>query len=130
MSELTAAPPVVLVHAACALVALLLGGYQLYSYKGTPSHRVLGYVWVSLMMTVAFSSFWIHGIRQFGDFSLIHLLSLYVAIGLPFAVLAARRGNVNRHRISMQSFYIGGLIVAGILTLAPGRLLGQLVFGW
>ncbi len=122
--------PQILIHAAAALIALLLGFYQLWAAKGTGGHRMLGYVWVGLMMLVALSSFWIHQINQFRGFSVIHLLSLTVAIGLPVAVVAARQGNITRHRRAMQGMYLGGLIIAGIFTLAPGRMLGNLVFGW
>jgi uncharacterized membrane protein len=121
---------VVIVHAAAAVAALPIGGYQLYAMKGTGGHRVVGYVWVALMTVVAVSSFWIHEIRQLGWFSVIHLLSLYVAVSLPIAVIAARQGNIARHRGTMKGMYIGGLIIAGLFTLTPGRVLGQLVFGW
>ncbi len=63
----------ILLHSAAALVALLLGAWQLWAAKGTGGHRVLGYVWVGLMMLVAVSSFWIHQINQFMGFSVIHL---------------------------------------------------------
>jgi uncharacterized membrane protein len=122
-------PIIVVVHAAAAIVALLIGGYQLYAIKGTTSHRVIGYVWAGLMMVVSVSSFWIHGIKQLGWFSVIHLLSLYVAVSLPVAVIAARRGHIARHRGMMKGMYIGGLLVAGLFTLAPGRVLGHLMFG-
>ncbi len=123
-------PAIVVVHASAALSALVIGGYQLFAGKGTGGHRAIGYVWTSLMMLVALSSFWIHDIRQFGPFSVIHVLSAYVAVGLPLAILAARRGSIKRHKSSMQGLYLGGLIVAGVFTLSPGRVLGKLVFGW
>ena len=111
------------------MLALAIGTYQLMSEKGTRGHRVLGYVWVALMVSVAVSSFWIRTIDMFMGFSVIHLLSIYVLIGLPAAVLAARQGSISRHRKIMKGTYIGGLIVAGIFTLAPGRLIGGWVFG-
>jgi uncharacterized membrane protein len=63
-------------------------------------------------------------------FSVIHLLSINVIVGLPLAILAARRGNITSHRMMMKGTYVGGLIVAGIFTLAPGRILGRLLIGW
>ncbi len=119
-----------LIHAAAAICALLLGAYQLWAMKGTGPHRVIGYVWAGLMTLVAASSFWIHQINQFRGFSVIHLLSIYVLVGVPAAVLAARRGAIRNHRMSMIGLFTGGLIIAGIFTLAPGRMLGHLVFGW
>jgi uncharacterized membrane protein len=129
-SLLGATSPVVLVHAAMAITALGLGIFQQWARKGTRYHRASGYVWVALMMMVAISSFWIRSIDMFLGFSVIHLLSLNVAIGLPIAVWAARRGNIVLHSKAMKGTFFGGLIIAGIFTLAPGRLLGQLVFGW
>mgnify|MGYP001211437198 CR=1 FL=1 len=43
-----------------ALVAMVLGGLQLWGPKGTRNHRTLGYIWVGLMAIVAFSGFFIH----------------------------------------------------------------------
>ena len=44
------------------------------------------------------------------------------------AVLAARRGQIARHRGMMTGLYVG-LLIAGAFTLIPGRLLHSLVFG-
>jgi uncharacterized membrane protein len=122
--------PVILLHALCALLAFFLGSYQLLAKKGTASHRLLGYLWCALMETVAIASFWIHSINQFMGFSFIHLISVYVAVSLPVAVNAARYGNIQKHRNIMTGTYFGGLILAGLLTLTPGRALGKLLFGW
>jgi uncharacterized membrane protein len=48
---------------------------------------------------------------------------------VPLAVIFARRGNIAGHRRSMLSIYWIALIVTGIFTLLPGRLLGQVLFG-
>ncbi len=42
-------------HALMALLAVVIGGVQLMSAKGTSQHKVLGYIWVSLMMYVSIS---------------------------------------------------------------------------
>ena len=110
-------------HAFAALFALILGAVQLFLRKGTSRHRIFGYVWSAAMVLVAVSSFWIHEIRQWREFSIIHLISIYVLVGLPLAVLAARKKNVGNHAKSMQGLYIGGLIIAGLFTLSPGRIL-------
>lgn len=115
------------VHAFAAVLAFLLGAYQLFRRKGGGRHRLLGYVWVAAMAIVAASSFWIHEIDQWAGFSLIHLLSIQVLATLPLAVLAARRGNIARHRRYMISMFAGALVIAGAFTLLPGRLLHQVV---
>ena len=47
-------------------------------------------------------------------------------------VLAFRflfQGNVTGHRKTMRHLYLGACVVAGLFTLSPHRLLGQLVWG-
>ena len=43
--------------------AVVLGGVQLVSAKGTGRHRALGWAWVGLMTYVAISSFFISELR-------------------------------------------------------------------
>jgi uncharacterized membrane protein len=64
-----------------------------------------------------------------GPFSLLHLLSVWVLAMLPVAILAARKGDVRRHRTAMTSFVIGALGIAGAFTLLPGRIMHQVFFG-
>nr|WP_281419558.1 DUF2306 domain-containing protein [Falsiroseomonas tokyonensis] len=114
-------------HAFAALGALALGGIQLLAPKGGGRHRAMGWVWVALMAVVALSSFWI---ATRGHLSWIHLISGWVLLLLPIAVLAARRGRIRSHRRAMASLFLGGLIIAGGFTLLPGRIMGAVVFGW
>ena len=58
-------------------------------------------------------------------FSPIHLLSLFVAVQLPRAVVQARAGRIDAHRRTMRGMYLGGCVVAGAFTLLPGRFLGS-----
>ena len=129
LAPLANAPPFIQIHALGAFLALGLGITQFARTKGTLSHRVIGWIWVLLLFSVALSSFWIHTIRQFAGFSLIHLLSVLTLTGLPLAVLAARKGRITAHEKIMKSIFIYGLIVAGLFTLLPGRILGQVLFG-
>jgi uncharacterized membrane protein len=126
-APLLAAPPAIHVHLAATLAALALGMAMLVRRKGTVWHKRLGWLWVLLMLTAAVSSFWITGVS--GSFSPIHALSLLVLILVPAAVIAIRRGKVATHRKAMISLFIGALIIPGLFTLLPARLLGGLVFG-
>jgi uncharacterized membrane protein len=92
-----------------------------------PSHH--RWIWVLLLATIAISSFWIHSIRMFGPFSLIHLLSIFTLVMLPLAVLAARRHNVASHRRKMIGIFFGGLVIAGLFTFVPGRIMHTVLFG-
>ena len=129
LAPLLDAPPAIPLHAFAAMAAVVLGIVQLAAPKGTLPHRTLGWVWVALMAVVAISSFWIHQIRLFGPWSPIHLLSIMVLVLLPIAVLRARRHDVSGHRRSMIGIFAGGLVIAGLFTFLPGRIMHAVIFG-
>ena len=129
LAPLLAEPLTIQVHAFAALAALALGIVQLAAPKGTPRHRTMGWVWVGLMAVIVVTSFFIHGIRLVGPWSPIHLLSIYTAILLPIGLLHARRHRVRRHRASMIGLFAGALVIAGLFTLLPGRVMHEVAFG-
>jgi uncharacterized membrane protein len=112
-----------------ALVAFVVGMAQLVRVKGTTSHRALGYTWAGLMLIVALSSFWIHDLRLWGPWSPIHLLSILTLAMLPLGLWYAHRHNVRGHKLTMFGLFTGALVIAGIFTLAPGRIMYRVVFG-
>lgn len=116
-------------HTFAAVGAFLLGLVQLAGLKGTMRHRTLGYVWVALMAIVALTAFWIHELKVWGDWSPIHLLAIFTLVMLPVGVYAARRHNLQSHKLTMLSMFGGALVVAGLFAFMPGRLLHQVVFG-
>ncbi len=99
LAPLLNADPAIQLHAFAALAAFGLGAVQLAAPKGTLPHRTLGWIWVVLMVIVAASSFWIHELRLWGPWSPIHLLAIFT------------------------------LVVAGLFTLMPGRIMHAVVFG-
>lgn len=129
LAPLLDAAPAIPVHAFAAMAALVLGIVQFAAPKGTLPHRTLGWIWVVLMAAVAASSFGIHQLRLLGPWSPIHLLSILVLILLPVAVIAARRHHVSSHRKTMIGIFAGGLVIAGLFTLLPGRIMHAVVFG-
>jgi uncharacterized membrane protein len=129
LAALTSASPIIQAHAYAAFAAIALGSFQFALPKGTAGHRALGFGWVGLMMGVAASSLFIHTIRTFGPFSAIHLLSLFTLFIVPFAVIAAARGRIETHRRTMFWTYVAALIVTGLFTLYPGRIMHKVVFG-
>lgn len=116
-------------HALLALLAILLGGLQLSRVKGTPQHRILGWIWVALMAYVATSSFLISEIKMWGAYSPIHLLSAWTLISLVMAIFHARRGNIRQHKIWMVLLYVLALLITGLFTLWPGRVMHAVIFG-
>lgn len=116
-------------HAITALVAVIMGSIQLISAKGTKQHQVLGYLWVSMMMYVSISSFFISEIQLWGAFSPIHLLSAWTVITLCTGIYFARTGNIKAHQLNMQLLYGLALILTGLFTLLSNRVMGQMLFG-
>lgn len=102
---------------------------QLARVKGTRAHRALGYTWVGLMLFVALSSFLIHELRQWGNFSPLHLLSVFILAMLALGIYFARQHNVVGHRKTMLGLFFGALVIAGAFTLLPSRILGRITFG-
>ncbi len=81
------------------------------------------------MLVVALSSLLIHELRQWGNFGLIHLLSVFTLAMLPLGIYFARRHNVVGHRKTMFGLFFGALVIAGAFTLLPNRILGRMMFG-
>ena len=114
------------VHLGTAVPAVPLGAFVLWGRKGGSIHKLLGRVWAGLMMATAISTFWLQSLA--GGFSFIHLFSVLTLVSIPLAIWNARRGNIRAHRNAMRGVYFG-LIAAGLLAAAPGRYLGELLFG-
>ncbi len=129
LEALTTAAPVIQAHAYAAFLAIGLGGAQLALAKGTARHRAFGWAWVATMLFVAGSSMFIHSIRLWGPFSPIHLLSIFTLIVVPLAVAAAVRGRVDAHAKAMRAIYILALVVTGLFTFFPGRIMYSVAFG-
>ena len=129
LAPLLEASTAIKLHAFGAMAAFLLGIVQLSAPKGTIPHRAIGWVWVVLMVAVSVSAFFIHSIRLWGPWSPIHLLAIFTLIMLPIAVLHARRHAVAKHRLAMISIFVGALVVAGLFTFVPGRIMHAVVFG-
>ena len=114
-------------HAILAMIAIILGGIQLSMKKGGTIHKLLGRIWIGIMMFVAITSFFIHEIKLWGAYSPIHLLSLLTIFTLGVGIYYVRVGNVKRHKQIMIATYFFALIVAGFFTLYPGRIMHQIL---
>ena len=129
LAPLLDASPAIQLHAFAAMTAFALGVVQLAAPKGTLPHRTVGWTWVAIMVVVAVSSFWIHELRTWRDWSEIHLLSIFTLATLPLDVLHARRHQVARHRNAMIAIFTGALVIAGLFTFVPGRIMHAVLFG-
>jgi uncharacterized membrane protein len=120
--------PAIALHVLAAVLALAIGAYVIAHRKGSPGHRIAGRLWVGAMAATALASFFIEAHRfpvhtPLGTFGPIHLLSVLTLWTLWRAIGAIRRGAVQAHRRAMRGAF-ASLVVAGLLTLAPGRTLG------
>lgn len=113
-------------HLGTVIPALLLGAFLLLTKKGTQVHRQAGKVYMVLMLVTATLSLFMSarvGPVFFGHFGLIHLLSLLTIYTVPISYFAVKKGHIKKHKYSMIMLYIGGIFIAGMFALMPGRLL-------
>jgi uncharacterized membrane protein len=129
LEPLLSASPAIQVHAFAAMSAFVLGLVQLAAPKGTLPHRTLGGIWVAIMFVVATSSFFIHELKVWGPWSPIHLLSIFTLVMLPLGVWRAHHHQVQSHRWTMISIFVGALVIAGLFTFVPGRIMHAVLFG-
>lgn len=118
-------------HLATVLPAFVLGTFLMIRRKGTPHHRLLGKVYMGLMLVTALLTMFmpaVVGPRILNHFGFIHVFSLSVFFSVPGAYVAASRHNVRAHMSSMIGLYVGGLLVAGSFALMPGRMLHRILF--
>jgi len=129
LAPIAAAPLAIKIHLATVIPAFVLGTWLIFlSTKGSRWHRALGGAYLALMTVTAFTTFFIRTINP-GHLGLIHLFIPLTLFGVFGALWNVRRGNIKGHRQAMLGLYIGGLLLAGGLTLLPGRLLNHVFFG-
>jgi len=81
------------------------------------------------MVMVAVSSFSVHELQLWGVWSPIHLLSIFTLAMLPVGIAHARGHRVARHRHVMLGLFPGALVIAGLFTLVPGRIMHKVLLG-
>ena len=121
--------PAIQIHVAAALATVILTVLIFTRARGTRAHRVLGWSWVVAMGVVAASSFGIYSFQLLGPFSPIHALSLVVLVSLVTGVRAARGQRIGEHRRTMLTMVWAGVVVTGLFTLLPGRIMHGVLFG-
>ena len=120
--------PAIKVHLVAALAALVLGGVLMTARKGRTFHRIAGWVWVALALITAGATLFITGLNR-GSWSLLHLLTGWVLIILPLAVMWAKRREVQRHRKAMTGLFYGGFAINIFIAFIPGRTMWMMFLG-
>ena len=119
-------------HLGSLVPAFVIGSYLLLNRKGTPVHRLLGKIYMGVMLFTAIITLFMEalvGPKFLNHFGFLHLLSLFVLYTVPTAYRAIRVGNIKLHKRKMVGLYVGALLVAGAFTLSPGRLIHTWLFG-
>jgi uncharacterized membrane protein len=122
------APLLTQIHIVCAILAIVLGAVQFLKRKGTSWHKRIGWAWVAIMVVVAGTSLFMRDLNE-GQLSITHAFTILTVFALPGAIYAIRKGAILQHRALMMMLYIGGLTIAAVFTLMPGRLLHKVLFG-
>ncbi|MCG8325350.1 MAG: DUF2306 domain-containing protein [Thiotrichales bacterium] len=113
-------------HLGTVVPAFFLGTYLLINRKGTPVHKMLGKIYMVLMLLTASITLFMSaevGPTFLSHFGFIHFFSFLVLYSVPAAFFAARKGHIKSHRGNMLGVYFGGILIAGGFAFTPGRLL-------
>lgn len=122
------ARPVVIVHTLCAFVALFIGIAMFLRKKGTASHKLLGKIFVGFMAVTAFSAIFITGLNgKYWSFIHIFVPVSFYAIWELFHYV--RKGDIKKHEKAVKGLFFGALLIPGLLSFLPGRLMWHVVFG-
>ncbi len=123
-------------HVATIVPAFVIGTWLVFfSTKGSRYHRLAGQTYLALMVLTSIAAIFV---RSFSGLSvavgpvrlgLIHLFVPLTLHGVWSTVAALRRGDIAAHRGSMRGVYFGAVIIAGLLTFAPGRIMYRLFLG-
>lgn len=117
-----------LLHIGTVLPAIPLGLYIFLTRKGGPRHKLLGKIWLGLMGTTAIATFFIRNVAD-GGLSWLHIFSVLTLIGIPQAILSARRGQIVKHKAHLLQLFVGALLIAGGASFLPERTMWRWAFG-
>lgn len=117
----------IMIHVAAVVPTVPLGAYLLLAPKGTPRHRLLGKVWLVLMLVTATSAIFI---KTSGSFSWIHLFVPLTFHAAWKVMDTARKGNIAAHKRHLVTTYLTALMLPGVAAfLIPGRLMNVMLLG-
>jgi len=106
------------------LPRIFLGASLLLARKGGIVHRMLGILYMTLMVITAFIALFLKaqvGPTFLGYFGYIHAFCPLVLYSVPTALIAVKKGSIKTQRRKMILLYLRAIVIAGAFTLAPGR---------
>ena len=126
--------PLIAFHMGSAITATAIGPVALWARRSGNArpvlHRAAGYVFVVAMVCTALSALFIRDFQlpNLAGFTPIHLLIPLTLVGLFGAFWHLAHKRIDLHRSIMRKIYFGACLTAGLFTLVPGRLLGDLLW--
>jgi uncharacterized membrane protein len=120
------------IHLATVVPCIFIGALLLIIKKGTSIHKILGRIYMILMLVTACVTLFmpsVVGPTILNHFGLIHSFSLLTIYTVPTAYLAIKKGNIKVHKRKMILLFFGAIVIAGGFTFTPGRYLHTLFFG-
>lgn len=121
-------PIAIQIHMVAAIIALGLGITMYTRRKGTPSHKLIGKLFLALMLITATSAIFIRLIND-GSFSWIHIFVPVTFYAAWETVYYVRKGNIKGHKRAVTGLFFGALLIPGFLSFLPGRTMWVMVFG-
>lgn len=121
-------PLAVQIHIVTALSALVLGIAMFARRKGTPSHKIIGKLFLALMLIAATSAIFIRYLND-GSFSWIHIFVPVTVFAAWETVHHIRKGNLRGHKRAVKGLFFGALLIPGFFSFLPGRTMWVMVFG-
>jgi uncharacterized membrane protein len=116
-------------HVLAAFLALVVGAAVLLLPKGTHTHRVIGTVYVVVLVVVNLAALSLHRENTFGVFHALAVASLVtIAVGLSLLLLGTRSPPVIATHAYCMTWSYAGLVAAGCGQLAAA--VGQGDGGW
>ena len=106
----------IIFHALVGTIALVTGAWNLMARKGTPIHKLIGYLYVLSMAVLVLTSFSIF--ELFGGFGPYHAMSLVSGITISLAVYFPLRREkyenwLGHHYMWITWSYVGLLMATG-----------------
>lgn len=125
---ITEASFAVQIHLVTALAAFVFGVVMWLRPKGTLSHKMLGRLFIMMMVVTAISAYFIRSLAN-GSFSWIHIFVPITLIGSYQVVSSIRKGDLKRHKIHVRNMFFAALLIPGFFSFMPGRVMYRLFFG-
>ena len=120
-------PFAVQVHIVTAVAALILGIAMFVRRKGTRSHKLIGKLFLLMMLGTATSAYFIRYINE-GSFSWIHIFIPITFFAAFETVFYIRKGNLKGHKRAVTGLFFGALLIPGVLSFLPGRTMWMMFF--